>query len=155
MFLYSIILFFIVFEFTWWYCIVFHRSRDTFYHSELIADDSAAERDLKGLVERCRGDSVFSTDVTQVMEIPHPILWIETAGNVEAQEDNTLTTSNEQSFWMTSRSNSYEALVVLKYLEYLNTILVVDDPQQFGGFVGVITPYNAQVEKLKQILEEV
>lgn len=106
---------------------------------------------------------------------PVPILWLDTAGNEEAREDNAGCYSNQNdikhqlassSSPSTSKSNRYEATVVVKYLQYLCSAVETscrdnekdhydDRHRAFAKCIGIITPYNAQVELLKRTLAEV
>lgn len=118
------------------------RSSDTFYNSNLIADPSAAFRGLS--------DFISPERLSQIPAAPLPVLWLDTAGNEEAHEDNLAKIDDTRKLWASSKSNRYEAIVLLKYLEYLSHLV---DP--INEHVGVITPYNAQVELLKRTLFEV
>lgn len=122
------------------------RSGETFYDSKLKADSSAAERDLRDLIH----SNLLAPGLPDI--IPSPILWLDTAGIEEAREDNSSGFGEQQAstLWATSKSNKYEAAVVVKYLEHLSQLF-----DNVDGYVGVITPYSAQVELLRQMILKV
>lgn len=89
-------------------------SGDNFYNSALVAHHSCADRDLSSFIKSKEGSLLF--------KVPSAMLWLDTRGcSYESCPNRQGKKSTEK-----SKSNRYEALVVIKYLEHLSSILKVD-----------------------------
>lgn len=143
------------------------RPSEIFYHSKLVSSDSCENRDLSILMKRRSSIDSSESSLRPPFPccdsagsiVPNPLRWLDTAGNEAAREDSLYPFDRNKTPISTlcsqSRTNVYEVLTVIKYLELLSTLIVEDDHHKMEDLIGVITPYSAQNELLKQTLCEV
>lgn len=133
-------------------------SSDTLYHSKLIADVSVKSHLLKDLVSQEENLENSENDVLEILS--QPLIFIDTSNYLFFE------TSDVDS---ASRFNMGEAKICKYMVEYLKKIfksnenkIISSNPNdekginnavKFNlGLIGVITPYSAQVNYLKNIM---
>eukprot|EP00916_Digyalum_oweni_P022702 GHVL01037586.1.p1 GENE.GHVL01037586.1~~GHVL01037586.1.p1 ORF type:complete len:848 (+),score=195.25 GHVL01037586.1:1461-4004(+) len=114
-------------------------SNETFYDSKLVAHNSVTDHTLADFME------------PDNHEFP-PMVLIDSDGISWMCEDPLQTSVKNE-----SRSNYGEAAVLVVYLEQLLTALnkkISDSTGSVPGGVSVITPYNCQVDVIRQLIDK-
>ncbi|KAF4672614.1 hypothetical protein FOL47_000302 [Perkinsus chesapeaki] len=116
-------------------------SNSQFYSGHLIADDSVKSRTLAELTQKVLPPATIESLGPWVDDdlLSRPLLWIDTAGVDWMHEDEV---GEEE-----SRSNSSEATIVVKYIEYLRASGIGKNQ------TAVISPYNRQVGMIREALK--
>jgi DNA polymerase alpha-associated DNA helicase A len=111
---------------------------DELYESKLTADKAAKARLLKDLA----GDVEGTEDTIE------PLIFFDTQGGDFAENTEAEPTAKKSSILGDSKSNAMEAAVVQMHVDRLVSAGVKP------GDIAVITPYNAQLSTLSQLLKD-
>lgn len=110
---------------------------DALYKSRLIADSSVKDGTLKDLVENTNDNDSDYEDEDDLVE---PIIWYDTEGGCFPEME-----YETGSALASSRYNDGECLIALKHAQKLLSKGIKEED------IGIITPYSAQVIKLRQL----